>query len=159
MTRINAGISPSLLANDHLIAEIKEILQLAGQFKTSLISVLKKNKDISPLMNSIPTTFRLNTGHVKYFYNKPDFLKIRFLKLKEEAINRGFAINAVFLDTWAEYEHLGIKKYCINWIPNSKDNDIIIERITSKVRRKVQVRYKKEILNPEDYIKVLTGTR
>lgn len=63
MTRINL-IPPRYLADQHLVAEHKEILQLCGSYKISKRS--KKGIDF----NQTPKQFTLNKGHVKFFYNK-----------------------------------------------------------------------------------------
>lgn len=62
MTRINL-IDPSHLTKRHLIAEYKEITQF-------LHNVKKSN------LKDIPKHFTLGTGHVKFFYNKGEYVSI-----------------------------------------------------------------------------------
>jgi deoxyribonuclease (pyrimidine dimer) len=81
MTRINI-IPPQLLADQHLLAENKEILQLCGQYKKSL----KSKKGIY----GIPMSFTLGKGHVKFFYDKLMYLHKRFLEVQREMKERGF---------------------------------------------------------------------
>jgi deoxyribonuclease (pyrimidine dimer) len=135
MTRINLLI-PSELTDQHLIAEIKEINQLSGQFKKSLHS---KNG-----INNIPMNFKLNTGHVKYFYNKGKYLHKRFQILKEEALNRGFNINIEFNNEWQKNKRLDLYN---DWKPNEEDKNIVRERIKSKILKKPQwYKYKSKII-------------
>lgn len=121
MTRINL-IRPIALADQHLIAEIKEINQLSGSFQKSLNS--KKG------VFGIPNDFTLNTGHVKFFYNKGQYLHNRFLELKSEAIERGFTINAEFYNPWLINNQLDLYN---NWEPNANDVQLLKQRIIYRV--------------------------
>ena len=122
MTRINI-IPPKELMDQHLIAEIKEINQLAGSYSRSLKSKTG--------IKSIPPKFTLNKGHVTYFYDKGMYLHNRFNELKTEAINRKFNIQAEFKNTW-----ITTPENYNDWIPNEEDIKIIKERITNKINNK-----------------------
>lgn len=138
MTRINL-IIPSELTDQHLIAEIKEINQLSGQFRKSLFS--KKG------INGIPSDFKLNSGHVKFFYNKGMYLHKRFLKLKKEAVSRGFNINIEFNNEWEKNNVLELYN---DWEPCEKDRVIIRERIASKLAKKPNwYKYNGKVVNKE----------
>lgn len=78
MTRINCSIKPCELSNKHLIAELCEIKRIPN------IVFLKNNINIS----EIPPKFKLNSGHVKFFYNKIKYLHNRYLDLYDEAKNK-----------------------------------------------------------------------
>jgi len=71
MTRINAGISIKRLSDQHLMAEIRELPRI--------FTLAKKNPD-----RNIPSTFKLGTGHVVFFYDKLKYLYKRYLILQEE---------------------------------------------------------------------------
>ena len=43
-------------------------------------------------MEGIPDRFKLGTGHVKFFYNKLEYLFTRYCKLYLECKNRGFNV-------------------------------------------------------------------
>lgn len=132
MTRINL-IPPTTLADQHLIAEIKEINQLCGSYKKSL----KSKRGIS----NIPATYRLGKGHVTFFYNKGLYLHKRFEKLKEEAIKRGFNINATFNNVFK-------KSHYNDWIPRECDIPIIVNRISTRLKQRDNwYKYNKEIIN------------
>ncbi len=124
MTRINLVI-PKELTDQHLMAEIKEINQLAGQFRTSLNS--KKG------IIDIPKNFTLNKGHVKYFYNKGKYLHKRFLLLKQEAIERKFDIKVNFNNEWLKNQKIDLYQ---DWEPSLNDLEIIRERIKTKINMK-----------------------
>lgn len=130
MTRVNVGINPKYLTDQHLIAEIKEIPQLLGQLSRSL-------KQGTAELN-IPEQFTLGRGHVKFFYNKLLYLERRFLYLKEEAYIRGFKIK-VTLDL-SDYPD-----WCLgDYVESSRDVIILKERIYSKLVLKPQYyRYKR----------------
>lgn len=124
MTRINL-IKPVELTDQHLIAEIREINQLAGQFNKSLHSKTGLRK--------LPEEFTLNTGHVSFFYNKGEYLQKRFVELKEEAKKRGFKINTVFNNQWLLNDRLD---FFNDWAPDIRDYKIILERIHERIERK-----------------------
>ena len=88
MTRINVGIPPAELINQHLIAEHREIKRIPnciakGKYK----------------MEGIPDKFKLGTGHVKFFYDKLLYLKNRYWKLYIECIKRGFNVQN-YIGAW-----------------------------------------------------------
>lgn len=124
MTRINI-IPPSELMDQHLIAEIREINQLAAHFEKSLKS---KNG-----IFGIPSEYTLGTGHVKFHYNKGKFLKNRFDSLVYEAKKRGFNIKTVFNNTWLKNK---ASLYYNDYIPTEKAYEIIRERIKQKISLK-----------------------
>jgi len=142
MTRINVGMLPLQLTDNHLIAEIKEINQLIGSFNVSLRSKLG--------INNIPAKFTLNSGHVKFFYDKQLFLYNRFNSLKQEALNRGFNIQTEFNDLHKN------SKYWNDYTPVQRDRDILIERITSRLKtQKNKIRYCREVIDSELAIELL----
>ena len=57
MTRINT-IPPQELCDKHLMAEIREITRIPNTIKTG-----------KAIIANIPDTFRLGSGHVKFFYD------------------------------------------------------------------------------------------
>ena len=123
MTRINVGVKPEELMNQHLMAEIKEIPQLIGQLRKSINS-----KKFS--INDIPTDFRLGSGHVKFFYNKLNYLIDRYYLLLKEAEFRNYNCRyMLFLDN--------LPKWCFgDYKENENNRSIILERIDSKIKMK-----------------------
>jgi deoxyribonuclease (pyrimidine dimer) len=70
MTRINAGIRPAELVDQHLLAELREIKRIPN--------VVKQGK---AKLDGIPERFSLGTGHVRFFYNKLGYLLRRYRSL------------------------------------------------------------------------------
>lgn len=87
MTRINV-VDPKELSRQHLVAEYREITRLPGNLNAWL-----NRKTKAPDFKEIPTEYKLGTGHVKFFYNKFEFLKKRFESLVQEMIARGYNPN------------------------------------------------------------------
>lgn len=112
MTRINT-IDVSLLADQHLFAEYREITR---------ISKLAK-----PLR--FYGTYTMGTGHMKFFYNKGAFLEKRLQDLYVECIKRG--INA----THKVYTRhpTGLNN---DWVPAYADHCTNVTRLVEKLSDK-----------------------
>lgn len=112
MTRVNC-IDPKYLNDSYLLAEYRELPR---------IFELAKNKDI-------PSSYRLGTGHMKFFYDKLQFLVKRQHRLIEEMLQRGFRPKYI-----RPYDLILDKpKYlCNNWKPNVEDKLLNIERINQR---------------------------
>ena len=108
MTRINVGIPPADLVNQHLIAEHREIKRIPN-----CIAKGKYN------MEGIPDKFKLGTGHVKFFYNKLLYLKNRYTSLYNECIKRGFNVQN-YISAWDNVPQELMNDYTV------QDNDIKI---------------------------------
>ena len=83
-------------------------------------------------VDTIPSKFTLNTGHVKFFYNKGKYLHKRYISLINEMIKRGFVPdkNRVFKRyQWPDYLYN-------DWKPSQRDINIVVERITKRVNQK-----------------------
>ena len=113
MTRINVGIQPVELSNQHLIAEHREIKRIPN-----CIAKGKYN------MEGIPDKFKLGIGHVKFFYNKLLYLKNRYISLYNECIKRGFNVQN-YIDAWDNIP----QELMIDYKATYKDRLIIQERI------------------------------
>lgn len=82
MTRINLGVIPSELCDQHLIAEYRELPRMVP-FATERWHTYH---DTGP-RPSLPT---LGTGHMAYFIPYGLYLQARFYKLRAEMLHRGF---------------------------------------------------------------------
>ena len=122
MTRINL-VPPEELSDQHLIAEYREIFMVGSSLQRSLKSPnWKKAKD------SIPRQFTLNKGHVKFFYDKGNYLSNRYLELVEEMHRRSMKTDPLRIfkrEQWPD-------ELFNNWLPNINDLIIIRERIAKK---------------------------
>ena len=117
MTRINVGIPPADLVNQHLIAEHREIKRIPN-----CIAKGKYN------MDGIPDKFKLGTGHVKFFYNKLLYLKNRYISLYNECIQRGFNVQN-YISAWDNVPQKLMNDYKVEL------NDIIIIKKRINERR------------------------
>lgn len=124
MTRINL-IDPSHLTKRHLIAEYKEITQFLHNVKKSNLKDLPKN-------------FTMGTGHVKFFYNKGEYIFDRFCSLKEELIKRSIKIDEEkFSDRLNEIlNSFDPNRGYNNYKPCKLDYLIVIERIKLRINEK-----------------------
>ncbi len=92
MTRINV-VDPSELTNKHLMGEIHEITRVFGLVRKAQDRKINRynfRDKIDP-----PLTYTLGTGHVKFFYNKLDFIVKRYYSLNDEALSRGYNVNPI----------------------------------------------------------------
>lgn len=79
MTRINI-VEPSHLTNKHLMAEYRELPRI-------FTAVLKlQDKGVKPCQVDIADSYLLGAGHVKFFYNKVDFLLERYHRILQVLI-------------------------------------------------------------------------
>ena len=126
MTRINL-VPPEELSDQHLIAEYREIFMVGSSLQRSLKSPnWEKTKD------SIPKNFTLNKGHVKFFYDKGNYLSNRYLELVEEMHRRNMKTDPLRIfkrEQWPD-------ELFNNWLPNINDLNIIRERIAEKISLK-----------------------
>ena len=101
MTRINV-VPVGELSDRHLVAEYREIMRLPGNLRKSLS---RKSRPFST--SEIPQQYTLGKGHVKFFYDKMQFLKERFMDLVFEMRRRGFdpqfRDSGMFLDCPPEF--------------------------------------------------------
>lgn len=125
MTRINL-VDPTELYDQHLIAERREIRLLCAHLKTSLSSKQGVTKD------RIPKQFTLNTGHVRFFYDKGLYLHKRYRELTKEMIRRGFKPdfeNTFPLDLWPKHLYN-------DWTPTEQDKRLVRARIALRVSQR-----------------------
>ena len=126
MTRINI-LNPIHLTDQHLIAEYRELFMVGSALQRSLKSPnWEKNK------KTWPEEFTLNSGHVKFFYNKGKYLHKRYKQLIKEMKDRGMKPDP---DRRFKREQWPNDLYK-DWEPTMKDEIIVKERIEEKIRMK-----------------------
>ena len=126
MTRINI-VPTKELADQHLVAEYRELFMVGSALARTLKS---PNKDKS--LSSIPEKFTLNTGHVKFFYNKGKYLHKRYDELVEEMKRRGMNPDPerVFKrDQWPDELYQ-------DWEPDDQELAIVRQRIQERIDAK-----------------------
>lgn len=84
MTRINC-IPPSELTREHLVAEYRELPRVF-----SMVLGAVERGATSPATMDIPATYRMGTGHMKFFANKLGYLVKRQKALIAEMQARGY---------------------------------------------------------------------
>ena len=116
MTRINC-IPVTELVDKHLVAEYRElprVLKLARHPKAGEV---------------FPTEYTLGAGHVKFFYNKIDYIYERFTQLVLEMKRRGFKPQ---YDELPQYIfHLSLWN---GWTPTAEAQRINRERIAERLK-------------------------
>lgn len=118
MTRINL-VPVSELSDQHLIAEYRELPRVFSYAKTL--------KDFKPVKGS----YRLGTGHVKFFVDKLHFLNDRYAALHAEMNNRGFKTSYS-----SKSFDISIPDVQKKYVPTQKEIQISRERINAKIALK-----------------------
>ena len=126
MTRINI-IPPNELSDQHLIAEYREIFMVGSALQRSL-----KSKNWINTRANLPEEFKLNHGHVKFFYNKGRYLHKRYLEIIFEMKKRGMSPNPNRIFKEAQWP----KEFYKDWEPKESDLKVIRERIEQKIKQK-----------------------
>lgn len=116
MTRINVGILPKELPDKLLLAELREIKRIPNMINSGKAKI-----------ENIPDTFRLGTGHVKFFYDKGKYTLNRYMSLFNESQARNFKTTDFTL-AWNNYPSELMNDYN----ETLADRNIIIERITER---------------------------
>ena len=126
MTRINI-VPLQELADQHLVAEYREMFMVGSALQRTLAS---KNRDKS--LSSIPEKFTLNTGHVKFFYNKGEYLHKRYKQLVSEMKARG--MNP---DPERKFKREQWPDILYNdWTPSPEEQLIVRQRIQERIDQK-----------------------
>ena len=127
MTRINT-IPVSELTDQHLMAEYRELPMVNASLRRSLQSKSQSG------LKTIPKDYTLNTGHVKFFYNKGKFLYNRYYQLIKELNKRSYNINPE--DRVVDWSVFHQNNLFIDWIPDSKSHTINTERLILRIESK-----------------------
>jgi hypothetical protein len=123
MTRVNV-VPPKELCNQHLMAEYREMPRLLKNLKSSL------NRKSSPFsMSEISNEYILGSGHVKFFFDKFQFLYIRHKIITKELLLRNYNLSMPNLsDVFLEVD----KKWFNNYEPDA--NALRLNRERIKIR-------------------------
>lgn len=129
MTRINC-IPVEWLSNQHLMAEYRELPRIFTEMR-------RRSGAVG--LTEIPVSYRLGTGHVKFFYNKLLYLYNRYICIYNELIKRGYNIDhdiyqsvlssaTTFLGTWLWND----------WRPCASDLRVNLARLVERDRAHYQ---------------------
>ena len=148
MTRINL-VEVERLTDQHLFAEYREITRIFSLVKQACD---KYSQD--KILAKIPPTFRLNTGHVLFFYNKLGFIERRYFALRDELCRRKF--NITLKDDIVEFREDIDLSFYQDFVPSSADRVISVERILQKIAQKPSwYRLNGEVIDDKAYGKML----
>lgn len=145
MTRINAGIPPKALTDQHLLAEHREIKRLPAVFA--------KN----PNPTGIPKEFTLGTGHVKFFLDKGKYTLKRYKLIYAECVRRGFEVTDYSLN-WEVYKQH--RKYNKDYKETPEAIELLTARISERLSAsKQKPRYYKKEIKVSEAMKQLDSSR
>lgn len=151
MTRINV-IPANMLLDQHLLAEVNEIPRLA---KLTLKYWTRNYKSTNPEI--LPNKYTMGEGHVKFFYDKGFYIRLRSLELDKEADKRRLAFQPAYSRLFEDYLTLTgrnseIKSVDKDWVPSVKDIEINIMRIIERIDTKpFWYKMNKVALTPDTY--------
>lgn len=117
MARVNSGIDPAFLSDQHLIAESVEIIMITGG--------LRKNG--YKIKSPIPEKLNLGTGYINFFKNKILYLSARLRRVNLELDRRG--INNSTVIKIGEFPD----ELIWGWEPEMEDSMIIRERVYDRL--------------------------
>lgn len=126
MTRVNV-IDPTELADQHLMAEYRELLMVPASLRRSL-----RTQSIREVLAKIPPFYTLNKGHVTFFYNKLVYLRDRYELLRSHLAARGFS-----LDETRTFELGDLPPvFAGDWAVTPAAERIVRERIAERIASK-----------------------
>ena len=117
MTRINC-VPVRSLCDKHLFAEFRELTRIPNTIQSG-----------KAVIKDIPNSYRLGSGHVKFFYNKLGWLLNRYVQLYNELISRGYNVKFIFPLTLIKTHSTLFN----NWTPNQYDIDLNLQRIYDRM--------------------------
>ena len=123
MTRINL-VKPEELSDQHLVAEYREIFMVGSSLQRSM-----KSPSWEKTSRTLPATFTLNQGHVKFFYNKGLYLHKRYKALVLEMKRRGMQPDANRTFKKSQWP----AKLYKDWKPTRKDLALVRQRIRERI--------------------------
>lgn len=128
MTRLNL-VPPEELADQHLFAEWREIKMVPRSLARSL-----QARGTQGVLRVVPPTFRLNEGHVCFFYDKGHYLQRRYAALTRELLDRGIHD----FDRTAKLDKLGIYgtlplAFCSDYEPTEDALAIVRDRLAVRL--------------------------
>lgn len=135
MTRINTGIMPQYLCDQHLIAEHKEIVRV---------------RHVQQSKSEAPNTFKLGTGHVLFFKDKLGYISYRYRQLHNECLKRGFNVTD-FSSSFDKYDLSG------DYAPTQIATELIKARIKERLEGMSTIRYCGTKVTDKQAVDILNG--
>ena len=121
MARVNVGVNPLYLADQHIVAESVEITMIVGSLRVNGYQI-KGFK---------PEQYGLGKGHINFFKDKLIYLALRLYEVNQEMKRRGFrpGTNPDLLLKEPE-------QFLNDWAPELEDSMIVRRRIIEKMIKK-----------------------
>ncbi len=117
MARVNSGLNPKLLSDQHLVAESVEITMITGSLRCNNYTV----------KGVIPANYTLGKGHINFFKNKLIYLSNRLYEVNREMRNREFEPGTrIDLDEFPKRLHN-------TWQPNQQDTVELRKRVVDRL--------------------------
>ena len=91
-----------------------------------------RSKSWERTVSTLPEQFTLNKGHVKFFYNKGEYLSVRYGELRQEMIKRGMSPDPARVFKREQWPDELYKQY----IPDEAALALIRERIQERIDAK-----------------------
>lgn len=141
--RLNCGIDPKTLSDEHLFAEQRELKMLPSYFRDHGFSSYK----------NAPAQFKLGAGHILFFTYRPQYTLERYNQVFEECIRRGYNIS---YEGWRWSIYPNDSRF-LDFKEDKECTKILIERITQKVQSspKKYFHYYHKPISKEEVIKKL----
>lgn len=126
MTRINC-VPVEELTTQHLVAEYRELPRVFALVRNS---IYRKE----PMGFKSPKEYTMGTGHVRFFYDKLEWLNNRQKELINEMLNRGYSPNYLNEPRY-KWGNAIPEKYWNNWTPTEEALKINRQRISDRLNR------------------------
>lgn len=127
MTRINV-VPVASLVRQHLLAEHYELPDVFKLVRRHI----RAGRTLDDVRDRIPETYRLGTGHISFFINKLNYLRMRHYDLKQEMLRRGYNVSDLSCITF-RYPEIGDEWYG-DYTPTADATLINQARITERLR-------------------------
>lgn len=117
MARINSGVDPAFLSDQHLIAESVEITMVTGGLRVNGYKIKGK----------VPDNYTLGKGHINFFKDKLVYLTQRLHEVNKQIAARGYSSGThIDLDEYPAQFHN-------DWSPTWDATALVRARIASRL--------------------------
>lgn len=123
MTRINL-VPPAELATQHLFAEWREIKHVPKALARSINA-----RGLDAVLERVPPSFVLGTGHVMFFYTRGAYLARRYALLMQELRRRGVNFDEASAFVW---EHSD-PRTMLDYVPTVEALSLVRARIAERI--------------------------
>ena len=143
--RVNVGVDPKTLTDEHLIAEARELIMLPYFYR--------KCQETGSVKN-IPEKFTLGQGHILFFVNKVQYVYARYIELLKECEIRNINIES---KAYKFFRFPRVIKEQFDWKPDLNDLNLIVSRICDRIQSspKKEFHYNHQKISKEQAISLV----